>query len=82
VELPHRAVARLAALLLALGLVACAALPGAARAADLNRPESLTKPPRFFEHSARQAERIAAHAEKVREAVKDGPLQPDRKSVV
>jgi len=75
VELPHRAVARLAAL--ALALVAFAALPAAASAAsDLQRPASLTKPPRFYEHSAREAERIAARAEKVKEAVKDGPLQP------
>jgi hypothetical protein len=76
VELPHRAVARLAALVLALALVACAALPGAAHAADLDRPSSLTKPPRFFEHSAREAERIAARAEKVREAKESGPLKP------
>ena len=77
-ELPHPAVARLAALavVVAVALAACAALAPAAHAADLNRPPSLTEPPRFFEHSAREIERIAARAEKVKEAVKDGPLQP------
>jgi hypothetical protein len=74
VELPHRAVARLAALAAGLALAACAA--PAAHAADLDRPESLTKPPRFFEHSAREVERIAARADKVREAKRDGPLRP------
>jgi hypothetical protein len=76
VELPHRAVARLAALAVAVALVACAALSPAAHAADLNRPPTLTQPPRLFEHSAREIERIAARAGKVRKAVKDGPLQP------
>ena len=75
-ELPHRAVARLAALVVAAALVACAALAPAAHAADLNRPPSLTQPPRFFDHSARQIERIARRADKVREAMKDGPLRP------
>ena len=75
-ELPHRAVARLVALAVALALVAGAALPAAAHASDLDRPSSLTQPPRFFEHSAREIERIAARADKVQEAVKDGPLQP------
>jgi hypothetical protein len=74
VELPHRAVARLAALAAGLALAACAA--PAAHAADLDRPESLTQPPRFFEHSAREVERIAARADKVREAKRDGPLRP------
>ena len=75
-ELPHRAVARLVALAVAVALAACAALAPAANAADLDRPSSLTQPPRFFDHSAREIERIAARAEKVKEAVKDGPLQP------
>jgi hypothetical protein len=65
VELPHRAVARLVAL--ALALLVAAALPATATAAgDLQRPASETKPPRFFERSAREVERIAARAEKVR----------------
>jgi hypothetical protein len=76
VELPHRAVARLAALVAALALVACAAFSPAAHAADLTRPQSLTEPPRMFEHSAREIERIAARADRVQEAVKDGPLRP------
>ncbi|HKP21568.1 MAG TPA: hypothetical protein VJT68_08615, partial [Thermoleophilaceae bacterium] len=73
-ELPHRAVARLAAL--AVALVAFAAAAPAAHAADLDRPSSLTEPPRFFERSAREVERIAARAEKVQEAVREGPLRP------
>ena len=73
-ELPHRAVARVAAL--GLALLVCAGLPAAARAADLERPASETKPPRFFERSAREVERIAAGAEKVREARRDGALDP------
>ena len=75
-ELPHRAVARLAALIVFAAVVACAALPPAAHASDLKRPPSLNQPPRFFDRSAREIERIAARAEKVQEAVKDGPLQP------
>jgi Glycosyltransferase family 87 len=75
VELPHRAVARLVAL--ALALLVVAALPATATAAgDLQRPASETKPPRFFERSAREVERIAARAEGVREARRDGPLNP------
>lgn len=73
-ELPHRAVARVAAL--GLALIACASLPATAGAADLERPASETKPPRFFERSAREVERIAERAEKVREARRDGPLDP------
>ncbi len=65
VELPHRAVARVAAL--ALALLLCAALPAAASASDLQQPRSLTEPPRFFERSAREVERIAARSDKVHE---------------
>jgi hypothetical protein len=74
VELPHRAVARLAAL--GLALLVCAALPAAASAAELERPKFQNEPPRFFERSAQDVERIAARAEKVREARRDGPLDP------
>jgi hypothetical protein len=56
-------------------LVALAA-PGAAAAQDPQLPESQTEPPRFFERSANEAERIAARAEKVRSAREDGPLDP------
>jgi hypothetical protein len=79
VELPHRALARLslgAALLLAGALLVAAALPAQAAAVDPQRPASETKPPRFFEHSAREVERIAARADKVREARRDAPLDP------
>ena len=77
-ELPHRALARLslAALLVGAALLAAAALPAGAAAADLQRPASETKPPRFFERSARDAKRIAARAEKVRAAQRDGALDP------
>jgi hypothetical protein len=74
VELPHRAVARLAAL--ALALLASAGLPAAATAADPVRPPSETEPPPLFDRSAREVERIAARADKVREARRDGPLDP------
>jgi hypothetical protein len=56
-------------------LVALAA-PGVAAAQDPQLPESQTEPPRFFERTANEAERIAARAEKVRSARKDGPLEP------
>ena len=52
------------------------ALPGAAAAQDPQLPESQTEPPRFFERTANEAERIAARADKVREAREDGPLDP------
>jgi Glycosyltransferase family 87 len=57
------------------GLVALA-VPGVAGAQDPQLPESQTEPPRFFERSAREAEGIAAQASKVREARRDGPLDP------
>jgi hypothetical protein len=60
---------------LAAVLVALAA-PGAAAAQDPQLPESQTEPPRFFERTANEAERIAARAEKVRAAREDGPLEP------
>ena len=66
--------ARLAAL--ALALLACVVAPSAAFAAELERPASETEPPRFFERTAREAERIAERADKVRAARRDGPLQP------
>ena len=73
-ELPHRAVARLAAV--GLALLVSAGLPAAASAAELERPASQTEPPPFFERSANEVERIAARAEKVRDARRDGPLDP------
>jgi hypothetical protein len=78
VELPHRALARLslgAALLVVAALLGAAVAPSV-HAADPERPASETTPPRFFQHSAREVERIAARADKVREAREDGPLDP------
>jgi hypothetical protein len=87
VELPHRAVAGLrpeaagsagcAGVCIALLLVLLGALALAQPAsADVEpvRPPSETEPPRFFEHSARQVERIADRAEKVREERERGRL--------
>jgi hypothetical protein len=74
VELPHRAVAGLTALL-AVAVLAALAAPAAA-AVEPQRPASYTEPPRFFDRSAREVERIAARAGKVREARLDGPLDP------
>jgi hypothetical protein len=73
VELPHRALARLS---LVAALLVAVALPASASAADPQRPPSETKPPRFFERSARDVERIAARADKVRAARRDGALDP------
>jgi Glycosyltransferase family 87 len=74
VELRARVRAGLTAALLA-ALVALA-LPGAAAGQELELPESQTEPPQFFERSAREVKRIAARAEKVREARADGALDP------
>jgi hypothetical protein len=73
VELPHRAVAGLTALLAA-AVLALALPAGASADVDPVRPPSETEPPRFFEHSAREVERIAGRAEKVREEREHGPL--------
>jgi hypothetical protein len=89
VELPHRAVAGLRpkaagsagcagsgiVAVLAVAVLAALAAPGAA-AAEPQRPASDTEPPRFFDRSAREVERIAARAGKVREERRDGPLDP------
>jgi hypothetical protein len=53
-----------------------AALPAVASAQEPQLPASQTHPPQYFELNARQAERIAARASKVREARRDGPLEP------
>jgi hypothetical protein len=58
------------------GVLVALAAPGAAAAQDPQLPESQTEPPRFFERTANEAERIAARAEKVRSAREDGPLDP------
>jgi hypothetical protein len=77
VELPHRAVARLrpAAAGIAVALLVALALPAVAGAdVQPERPPSQTEPPRFFERSAREVERIAARAEQVREERANGRL--------
>jgi len=52
-------------------------MPAAAGAAtQLERPKSQTKPPRFFERSAREVTRIAWQAEKVQEERRHGALDP------
>ncbi len=74
-ELRHRGLARLTrAALLALALLLL--VPAAAMAVDPELPPSRTEPPRFFDRTAVQAERIAERASKVREARRDGPLDP------
>jgi Glycosyltransferase family 87 len=74
VELRAGVRSRLRAALVA-ALVALVA-PGVASAQDPQLPASQTEPPRFFERSANEAERIASRAEKVRSAREDGPLDP------
>ena len=75
-ELRHRGLARLIrrALVVLVGVLLLA--PAAAAAEDPQLPPSQTAPPRFFERSAKQVERIAERAEKVRAARRDGPLDP------
>jgi hypothetical protein len=52
-------------------------MPAAAGAGtQLERPKSQTKPPRFFERSAREVTRIAWRAEKVRQERGHGALDP------
>ncbi len=75
-ELPHRALTRLSLALIAAVVAATLALPAAAHAVEPELPSSQTVPPRFFERSANEAERIAERAEKVREARQDGRLKP------
>ena len=76
-ELPHRVVAGLTAFTVAVAVALAAVLATPASAAvEPQRPASYTEPPRFFDRSAREIERIAARAEKVREARRDGALDP------
>jgi hypothetical protein len=58
------------------GVLLALAAPATAAAQDPQLPESQTEPPRFFERTANEAERIAARAEKVRSAREEGPLDP------
>jgi hypothetical protein len=78
VELRHRGSPRLtlfrsAALALALLFLA---LPAVAQAVDPQLPPSQTKTPKFFKRTGVEVDRIAGRASKVREARRDGPLEP------
>jgi hypothetical protein len=59
-----------------IAVLAALAVPAQAMAQDPKLPESQTEPPRFFERTAREVERIAARADKVREARAGGALDP------
>ena len=74
-ELPHRGLAGLRALLSA-ALAVALLLPSAALAGDLQQPPSQTKPPRFYEHSAREVITIASRTQTALDARRDGRLQP------
>ena len=74
-ELPHRASAGLTGLFAVLLAALALAAPASADVEPV-RPPSETEPPRFFEHSAREVERIAARAEKVQEERAKGRLNP------
>jgi Glycosyltransferase family 87 len=73
VELRHRSSPRL--ILLAV-LLALLVFPAAAQAVDPTLPPSQTEPPKYFKRSGVEVDRIAERASKVREARRDGPLQP------
>ena len=74
-ELRHRGLARLTRAVVVF-VAFLLLVPAAAAAQDPKLPSSQTEPPRFFEHSARQVERIANRADKVRAARRDGRLDP------
>jgi Glycosyltransferase family 87 len=75
VELRHRGLARLTRAVVVF-VAFLLLIPAAAAAEDPKLPPSRTEAPRFFERSARQVERIANRAEKVRAARGDGALDP------
>ena len=76
-ELRHRGSPRLTGLR---AVVATAALllafPAAAHAVNPTLPPSQTEPPKYFKRSGVEVARIAERAAKVREARRDGPLEP------
>ncbi|MEA2457020.1 MAG: hypothetical protein QOI45_3282 [Thermoleophilaceae bacterium] len=74
-ELRDRGLARLIRAFVAVVAVLLS-VPAAAAAQDPRLPQSETVPPRSFERSAKQVERIAERASKVREARRAGPLDP------
>jgi hypothetical protein len=77
VELRHRGSPRLtlprSVLVLALLVLA---FPAAAHAVNPTLPPSQTEPPKYFKRSGVEVDRIAERASKVREARRDGPLEP------
>ena len=75
-ELRHRGVAGLIRRSLAVVVALLLLAPAAASAQDPQLPRSQTVAPRFFERSAKEVERIAERASKVRAARRDGPLAP------
>ena len=75
-ELRHRGVAGLIRRSLAVAVALLLLAPAAASAQDPQLPPSQTVAPRFFERSAKEVERIAERASKVRAARRDGPLAP------
>jgi hypothetical protein len=75
VELRHRGLARLTRAVVVF-VAFLLLVPAAAAAVDPKLPPSQTEPPRFFERSAQQVERIANRAAKVRAARGDGALDP------
>jgi hypothetical protein len=75
VELRHRGLARLTRAVVVF-VAFLLLVPAAAAAEDPKLPPSQTEPPRFFERSAQQVERIANRADKVPAARRDGRLDP------
>ena len=74
-ELRHRGLARLTRAVVVF-VAFLLLIPAAAAAEDPKLPPSQTEPPRFYERSAQQVERIANRADKVRAARRDGRLDP------
>jgi len=75
VELRHRGLARLTRAVVVF-VAFLLLVPAVAVAEDPKLPPTQTEPPRFFERSARQVERLANRADEVRAARSDGPLDP------
>ena len=74
-ELRHRGLARLTRAVVVF-VAFLLLVPAVAAAEDPKLPPTQTEPPRFFERSARQVERIANRAGKVVEARAEGALEP------
>jgi hypothetical protein len=67
---------RSVALALAVAVAVTLLAPAAAHAVTPQLPPSQTKPPKFFKRTGVEVDRIAERASKVREARRDGPLEP------